>query len=329
MPGRVLRGAQGFGMAERGPEADNAALLNTDDRCRRAAFLSLQWKPQLIHPMDAVRLAIETGLEYCGKSDPWDIAHETLMQLAVERGFDSNQTDLLGQAEHLASIAEFVTYLLRTGSPFKRPEPITLPNGTPWIPSSFLDPSGRYLRRVVLVSRWDAYRMTEEEHSWRTMEAAIYGVPMDLLVVVLGQERNGRRHGALTKGWQHPVAKNLRFRKRDGTGFDANWEPIFREKSNFSRQDWLDALVEDGLLPEIVLIHRAESPQIDVSALAEAKLARIHATTDYPEPQLSSCFQRVHPCPFRSICPRGLEPSTELGFVKLHHPAYLTPQIIR
>ena len=307
----------------------SAAMLNSDDFCRRKPILEKQWQPYAITPIEALYEAIEHGLTDDSNSDPADVAHEALMELATTRGIDSNQTDLLGQAEHLASIAEFVTYLLRTGSPFKRPEPITLPNGTPWIPSSFLDPSESYLRRVVLVSRWDAYRMTEEEHSWRTLEGAIYGVPMDLLVVVLGQERNGRRHGALTKGWQHPVAKNLRFRKRDGTGFDANWEPIFREKSNFSRQDWLDALVEDGLLPEIVLIHRAESPQIDVSALAEAKLARIHATTDYPEPQLSSCFQRVHPCPFRSICPRGLEPSTELGFVKLHHPTHLAPQIIR
>lgn len=317
MSGRVLRGAAVFVMAELGSRNESAALLNTDDRCRRAAFLSSLWKPQLIHPTDALHIAVESGLEYDGEKDPWEVAHESLMQIAVDRGIDSNQEDLLGQAEHLASIAEFVTYLLRTGRPFKRPEPITLPNGTSWIPSSFLDPSERYLRRVVLVSRWDAYRMTEEEHSWRTLEAAIYGVPMDLLVVVLGQERNGKRHGALTKGWQHPVAKNLRFRKRDGTGFDANWEPIFREQSNFSRQDWLDALVEDGLLPEVVLIHPATLPAIDISALAEAKLERIHATMYPSEPQLSSCFDRVHPCPFRSACPRGLEPSEQLGFLRI------------
>ena len=307
----------------------SASLLNADDRCRRLPILEKQWQPYTITPIEALYQAIESGLTDDSVSEPADAAHEHLMELATTRGIDSNQEDLLGQAEHLASIAEFVTYLLRPGRAWKRPEAITLPNGIPWRPATFLSPTESHLRRLVLCNRWDAYRQVEEEHNWRTLESAIYGVPMDLVVVVLGQERNGRRHGLLCKGWTHPVSKQLRFRKRDGTGFDGAWEPIFREQSNFSREDWLDALVEDGLLPEVVLIHPATLPAIDISSLAEAKLERIHATKYPCEPQLSACFDRVRPCPFRSTCPNGEEPSEERGFVKLHHAPHLAPQIVR
>jgi hypothetical protein len=289
-------------------------LLNSDDQCRRRAFYEQRWQPPQIHPTEALYQSIEFGLQ-SSASDPGDAASDRLMELATSRGLDSNQTDLLGEAEHLAGIASFVTWLLRTGPPWKRPEPLELPNGTIWTPGAFLDTAESHLRRVVLCSRWDAYRQVEAEHDWRTLEAAIYGVPMDLVVIVLGQQRDGRRHGPLTKGWTHPVSKGLRFRKRDGSGFDANWTPVFREQSNFTRDQWLDAIVEDGLLAELVLIHRVEPESGAISHLAQAKLALISATQDAPDPQLSRCFSRFEPCPFRAACPRGEEPSESLGFL--------------
>ena len=308
---------------------NTAQLLNEDDRCGRLPYLSQRWQTPAVTPTEALYEAVECGLT--SKLDPAEVAHEALMQLAVERGFDSNQTDLLQEAEHLAGLAAFIVYLLRPGDPWKRPDAINLPDGTPWQPSAFLSASEGHLRRLVLCGRWDAYRQTEAEYDWRTLEGAIYGVPMDLVVVVLGQERNGRRHGPIVKGWTHPVSKQLRFRKRDGTGFDGAWEPVFREQSDFTREEWLDALVEDGLLPECVLVHQVENigRGIDVHGLAQAKLSRIQTTRTPPDPQLSRCFDRFHPCPFRSCCPRGLEPSEDLGFVpRSHHPANFTAQII-
>lgn len=294
-----------------------AQRLNSADRCARLPYLMERWRPPSIRPVEALYEAIERGLTDSSDSDPADVASEALMELATSRGIDSAQVDVLGEAEHLASLASFVTYLIRTAGPWKRPEKIRLSNGLLWTPSAFLDPTESHLRRVVLVGRWDAYRQVEEEHSWRTLEGAIYGVPMDLVVIILGQERNGRRTGPLSRGWTHPVSKQLRFRKRDGTGFDGAWESVFRERSSFTKEEWLDALVEDGLLPECVLIHQVENigQGIDIRQIAEAKLTRIQETRTPPDPQLSVCFERFRLCPFRSCCPRGLEPSPEMGFV--------------
>ena len=293
-----------------------AKILADDDRCRRAAYYFERWQVPALTPSEALYSAVEAGLTDSTGKDPGDAASDALMEIATSRGIDSNQEDLLGQAEHLAGIASFVVYLLRTGGPWKRPEPIKVGNHV-WEPAAFLNASQSGLRRVVLCSRWDAYRQVEAEHDWRTLEGAIYGCAMDLLVVVLGPERNGRRHGPLCKGWTHPVAKTLRFRKRDGTGFDGAWEPVFREQSKFSREEWLDGLVEDGLLPECVLIHSAQVtlPAETIRSLAEKRLSAIKGYVVAPDPQLSRCFDRVHPCPFRSCCPRGLEPSEELGFL--------------
>jgi hypothetical protein len=290
-------------------------ILADDDHCRRAAYYFERWQVPALTPSEALYSAVEAGLTDSTGKDPGDAASDALMEIATSRGIDSNQEDLLGQAEHLAGIASFVVYLLRTGGPWKRSEPIKVGNHV-WSPSAFLDPSESHLRRVVLCSTWNIYRQLEAEHDWRTLESAIYGVPMDLVVVVLGQERNGRRHGPLVKGWTHPVSKQLRFRKRDGTGFDGAWEPVFQHESRFTREQWLDQLVEDGLLPEVVLIHHVDVPENfnAILHLAESKLSRIAGTTEPPEPQFSQCFQRTNPCPFRSCCPRGLEPSAELGF---------------
>jgi hypothetical protein len=290
-------------------------LLNSFERCSRLAYLSERWQPPALRPVELLYESIETGLTSPGDA-PWDVAEQKAMALAVERGIDSNQVDLLAEAEHLSSLASFITFVLRPGGAWKRPEAIPLPDGTLWTPSGFLSPTESHLRRLVLCSRWDAYRQIVEEHNWMTLEGDIYGVSMDLWVVVLGSERDGKRHGPLAKGYRHPVSKTLRFKKRDGEDFGSTWGKVWREHDKATREEWLDALVEDGVLPEVIQVHTVVPERVtEIAELAQNKLRRIRETKETPEENPSQCFSRFHPCSFRGCCSRGLSPSPETGFV--------------
>ena len=263
-----------------------------------------------MRPMDALYRAIEIGLE-SEEDDPGVAAGDALMGFAVDRGFDTSETDLLGHAEHLASIADFVVWLLRTGGPWERPA-----DKGEWISSAFLN--GHRLKRVVLMDRWTEERAIAEEHSWRVMgECAIYEMPMDLIVIQLGASRDGRRHGPISKCYRHPVSNEIRFRRRDGEPFGPTWDRVYRESSNVSREDWLEAMTEDGITAETITIHSVDVPpnSEEIRELVQAQMVRIRQTPAIPLPQLANCFDPISPCQFRSCCPYFRLPSPELGYI--------------
>jgi hypothetical protein len=296
---------------------DSPFLLHSDDFCRRQAHYLQRWEPAALTPKVILRKAIEHGLESRAE-DPGEAASEEAMRLATEIGLDTAETDLLGLAEHVSGLASFLCWLLRSDSaPWKRPEPTRLPDGSTWSSGAFLSASERGLRSVALVDRWDAWREVELRNSWETQgETSAYQVPMDVIVVPIGSLRHGRWSNPFTVGWRHPVAKVLRFVKRDGESFGGAWERVQREKDDASREEWLDAMTEDGVLAENLHVLSADIPDHAPSriALAGKHLTRIHSQKEPPEPHLSMCFDRIHPCPFRVACPRGLEPSEDLGF---------------
>lgn len=296
---------------------NSATLLRTDDACRRRAFYAQRWMPPALRPKEILSLAVAHGLMANG--DAGDAAEAESLRLATEIGIDTEQTDLLALAEHIAGLANFVAWLLRgIQPPYKRPEPISLPDGQMWVSGAFLSQDERSLRAVKLVNRWDAWTQTALEHSWQVAgECAAYGVPMSVVVVEIGQIRKGRWSNPFTTAYRHPVSKTLRFRKRDGEEFGSTWEKVFRETDKATREEWLDAMADDGVLAESLHVHLVEPVRAEeIAALAQQKLVRI-SSTGLPEPEPSQCFNRVHPCPFRSCCPRGEEPSETLGFLRL------------
>ena len=301
-------------------------LLSEDDRCRRAAFYLQRWQVPALTPKAILRQAIEHGLQ-SNADDPGEAASAEAFRLATEQGLDTAETDLLGLAEHTAALANFLTWILRaTGLPYKRPEPIRLPEGSLWTSGAFLSQDERSLRHIALVDRWDAWAQMALENSWQVMgECSAYQVPMSVIIVELGSLRRGRWTNPFTAGWRHPVAKNHRFQKRDGESFDGAWERVWRERDNASREDWLDAMSDDGVLAESLHVLFVETPQraSEKIFIAESKLIRIQSATEPPHPQYSMCFDRIRPCPFRNACPRGLDPSEELGFLPLHHASHL------
>lgn len=296
---------------------NSAQLLNEDDRCRRAPILGQKWERNCLNPSQILYRAVEYGLEV-DSEDSGLSASDQAMQLCVDHTIDTPQSDLLGLARHLSAIAEYVVWLVRTESAWERPADLKLGKET-WVSSSFLNGLGNRLRRVILVDKWSDQRAVAESHNWRSLEAAVYGLPMDLIVVCLGPNREGRRHGPLTRGYLHPIANNLRFIKRDGGDFGENWNKVWREDYQGTREDWLESMSEDGVLPDVVLTHEIPFPENyrEIRALAESKIARIRETKELPEAQLSQCDNPLHPCEFRYECPKFILPSTQRGFACL------------
>lgn len=292
-----------------------ASLLISADRCFRREFLEREWELGVVKVQSELYSSIELGLTVLS-DDPALAAADHLMDIAVERGLDTNQQDLLDHAQHFAALAEIITWTLRTGDAWERVPSIPIA-GHMWHSGAFSN--GQTMRRVILVDRWDDERLLAESHSWAVAgECAVYGVPMDLYVVVLGSSRDGKRHGPFSAGYTHPIAKNLRFKKRDGEDFGETWKKVFREQSDFTREEWLEQMTDDGVLGEYLEIHRVEcSPYAkEIRAALEARTSQIRETHVLPEVQLSACHDAIHPCPFRSCCPYFREPSETRGFIR-------------
>ena len=296
----------------------SAERLESSDRCLRSAYLSKTWQRNVLSPTAALYQAIETGLIYSGPEDPGQCAGDTLMTLAVDRGLDTHQSDLFGLAQHLAAIADLCTWMLRTGAPWPRPENIKVGDDT-WESSAFLNEAGTRLRRIVLVDRWSEERQLSVEHNWNVFgETCSYQMPMDLTVLVLGQMRDGRRHGPFSKAWTHPISKQLRMRKRSGKGFDGNWIPVFREDWEGSREGWLDTMTEDGVLEDAVF-HVEVQPHEEakkIRSLIERRLTAIHECNALPDPCPSQCYG-LSPCQFIGSCWEFKPPSVRDGFVRI------------
>lgn len=284
----------------------SADLLSEDDRCSLLAFHSQRWRPPALAPKQILRESIEHGLT-CDKEDFALAASDFAMDLAATRGIDSPEADLLAVANHIQKLAELITFALRIDQKWVRPEPREF-----WEPSSFLSHTGNYLRQFVLVDRLDALREMEIRNRWDVQgEAAIYGVPVSVMIVVIGQHRNGKWSSPWTTAYQHPINKGIRFRKRDGEPLGPGWEKVWRDKED--RGLWYDSLCDDGILEECIHVIEVPVPDPRIVDLARRKMERIRNGSK-PDPQLSNCYSHIHPCPFRAACPRGLEPCEELGF---------------
>lgn len=289
----------------------SAALLNSLDQCPKQAQLSTRLEREALSFHQLLSRGVEHGLQ-CDSDDPGKAASDEVMRLALYRPIETELSDLLGLAEHCSSLAEIIVWCLRTGPAWRHPAPLG-----DWIPSCFTVPGG--LRRVVLCDRWDERRALQEMRDWRTLEGAVYGLPVTIVAVVLGSMREGRRHGPLTKGWLHPRSQELRFRKRDGGGFDGNWEAVFRENYDGTREQWVEAMAADGLSTETFVIQPevmwTEDEAAKIASAAQRQLREI--SEGEAVRSLSRCFDAVRPCEYRFPCAYFKEPQEFQGFVKI------------
>jgi len=272
-----------------------------------------------------VAKAIRQALIAPISTEPYgEVSGAEVMQLAEDRGLATEEYDIYGQVIHNAALSDIVVSAIRKpkDEPWFIPPP--LPN---WTSDCLMSPCMSNLRRIVLVSNWTDARHYSECRNWFTMgEIAHYKLPMQLVILVIGQERKARRLSPWTQGFLHPANKTLRFRKKSRSTteiFNDAWQKIAREDhAEISRETWLNAMLKDDVLPEVcfkVDVPVPDAKQCErIRDMARLKMERLQKMTEKPEANLSSCDWPT-PCVFRKLCHTIPErnPSERNGFVPI------------
>lgn len=304
-----------------------ADLLTHYETCDRKGFWSKDWQRRRLDATQFLREAIRAGVTENQREDFGEVAGEKVMELAVDPGMELPPTrpHLHASVIHHAALSDALTTALRKpAAPAWTIPPTAVVNGLPWGSSAFLDPSGTRLRRVALVTSWNDDRHYSEIQSWYGMgEVVAYGLPMTMAVLVLGQQRDGRRASPWTKGFLHPQNHKLRFRKRARVThevFSDKWEQVWREdRGEISTREWLGAMLEDDVLRDVCFTVDIPLPdrlvQERIQDIAARKLERLTKLTERPEASMSVC-QR---CPFKGCCHSETPylPSEKGGFVRV------------
>lgn len=305
----------------------SAGLLSSFERCNRKGFYDARFEAHKLQPREMLTRAIRQALT-AREGAPWgEISGAQVMQDAEDRGLDTDYPDVFGQVVHIAALSDILVSAIRkpNEAPWLAPSPVQN-----WTTDCFLSPDGQNLRRLVLVSSWSDDRHYSECRSWFTLgEMAAYNLPMQLVVLILGPSRHGKVIGPWTQGYQHPMNRTLRFRKRsrgsraEGNVFNDKWEKIWREDhADVTRETWLQGMLTDDVLPEVCF--RVDVPlpaerQLDrIRRMRDIKLARLAGMSVKPEANLSTCDWPT-PCCYRKLChvvPER-EPRDGNGFVRL------------
>lgn len=301
-------------------------LLSDLETCHRKGFWSAKWRPHKLSSKEMVTLSLRRALTATGAPEQafGELAGAEMLQLATDRGLITDQQDIYGQVIHNAALADILVSVVRKPSDLPW---IECPNVQGWTSDCLMSPDGDLLRRIALVSYWNDERHYSECRSWYCLgEICHYELPMQLIVLVIGQERNGRRSTPWCQGFLHPQNKVLRFRKKSRSTteiFNDKWEKVWREDhAEIKRETWLNAMLKDDVLPEVCFrIDIPVPPALLVERIrdmAARKLERLAKMTEVPEANLSSCDWPT-PCMFRKLCHRIPEgkPSRDNGFESL------------
>lgn len=299
---------------------DTAELITFDESCHRAGHWAQSWEKYKLTPTQMLQIGVESGVMETKRKDWGEFAGETVYGLGVEPGIISNEQDHHSEVVHLACIADIATCAVRRPGEAPWKEPDTLQS---WSTSALLSPDGSHLRRIVFVSNWSDDRHYSVCRGWQSLgDVCHYNLPMQIVVVVLGQHRSGKYHSYWSHGLRHPVSKQLRFRKKNDKAnpFKNSWLEVWRSDfDEISTQQWLAGMLDDGVLKDCCFKIDVQVPDKDarrkVIELAARKLDRIAKTKTLPDIQYTGC-DWPQPCLFRSNCHKGDEPSGRYGFVR-------------
>ena len=274
-------------------------ILKEFEICPRKSFWMKTWERDQIDAKELLYEGIKSGLT-TSRKDFGDAAGEEIISVARDQELiQDDKADQYSSIIHLASLSDIIVSAIRkpTDDPWTLPEPVDLGDGVTWHSSCFLAPSGQTLRRVSLVSSWSKDRHFGDQRGWNCLgESCVYGLPMQTVVIVLGQHREGKYNGYWSKGFRHPINRGLRIKRKNfiSKGFSDSWTQCWREDyDQISTQEWLDQMIKDEVLQDVCF--RVDLPLPDeenrqrIVDLAKSKLKRIYSTDELPEQNLSVC----------------------------------------
>lgn len=279
-----------------------AAIFDTFDRCGRRLAYDREYEPRSISPLGLTYAAVESAL--VGGD-----AKDAIMDLTQRLDVNSGELSPISVVRHVESLAEIISLALTAKlGRLKRIDPVPI-GGHEWQSNLFEGRCGE-LHRLILASHMDDDTLRSYAHSWGTIgELAALERPITLTIVIIGPQRGGRRHSAWSKGFLHPIQKNLRFapRKRD-SGFTENWKQVWREQTEIKAETWLERMRMDEVLPDLVVSRQVQYRSDDERMIQAKKdmLALIPgmeaATVDEPM-RRSSCDELGRgACVFQPIC---------------------------
>lgn len=271
-----------------------SSILTHHDHCSRAGWRSLRVPPGPVGPLPVLREAVDIGLG--SEDDRGERAAMAVRDAALHGRLEvESKETLYVLAEHLASIAEQIVYVVGGDKPWVRPDPIWLAAGVAWEPGVWVDGSGEGLRRVVLTG----YQSSNENLSWFEQgEQAVYGGALTEIVVALGSQREGRFHGYWSKGWKHPRSKEVRLADAMGGEF-RTWNPVWRESERIDAAEWAEKM--QSVMHSALRIEQHEplgaGERRAWKSLALYKLQEMNSGKE-PPPQISQCKGCAYgPCP--------------------------------
>ena len=304
---------------------ETAPLLTAAEPCARKGHWFQDWQRFKFTDTEMLQKAIRTGLTST-REDYGDVAGEECMALGADPGLLTEYPNVYDQTFHLCCLSDILTSVIRKpkeGS-WRLPERVDLGDGLEWVPSAYVDPSGSHLRRIVLVSSWNEGRHYSECRAWASLgEICCIGLPMQMVVAIIGPSRDGKRHSPWSKAFAHPVNKKIRFKRRNfvGTGFKDTWEQIWREDHDeISTETWAQTMLDDSVLADHLFSIEIPLPTKEnrqrIVDLAKKKLDIFRKTTELPMQNLSTCDWPVI-CPFRNPCHSNQQPSGRFGFINI------------
>ncbi len=242
--------------------------------------------------------------------EPGEGAKDAVRAVTAVKDVDAGPLAAISAVRHVGLMAEVIALALRRKlGPMARIAPV--PMGKHQWRSGLFETRSGILHRFVLVSHIDDDVLRGFAHSWGTVgELAALGRDVTLTFIAIGAQRGGRRHGAWSKCFRHPVQKTmLRFGRRKGSnGFTDGWKEIWREQTDITAARWLDQMQADDVLGDLIQ-SRTIPYRKDDARIAQAKTdmftilpAMESASVDSPM-RRSSCDDPIKgACVWQALC---------------------------